>query len=104
MSTPRAVSETLATYPSPIEAGPLAVDSTGLVFVATTDHHHADQLFDEGGRGRRRDGREREQGDGRPALAATLTVPHGLLLESDTSLLIMNDNDRIRRVDLRAGA
>jgi sugar lactone lactonase YvrE len=95
--------ETLATYPSPIEVGPLAVDSTGLVYVATTDHRitrinpatkAVEVVAGTGASG--------ATGDGGPALAATMTVPHGLLLESDTSLLIA-DNDRIRRVDLRAG-
>jgi len=97
--------ETLATYPSPIEVGPLAVDSAGLVYVATTDHRitrinpatkTVEVVAGTGASG--------ATGDGGPALAATMTVPHGLLLESDTSLLIADtDNDRIRRVDLRAG-
>jgi sugar lactone lactonase YvrE len=97
--------ETLATYPAPIEAGPLAVDSTGLVYVATTDHRitrinpatrAVEVVAGTGASG--------SSGDGGPALAATMTVPHGLLLESDTSLLIADtDNDRIRRLDLRAG-
>jgi sugar lactone lactonase YvrE len=96
--------ETLATYPSPIEAGPLAVDSSGLVYVATTDHRitrinpatrAVEVVAGTGASG--------SSGDGGPALAATMTVPHGLILESDTSLLIADtDNDRIRRVDLRS--
>ena len=97
--------ETLATFPSPIEVGPLAVDSTGLVYVATNGRRitridprtkAVDVVAGTGASG--------GSGDGGPALAATMTVPHGLLLESDTSLLVADtDNDRIRRLDLRAG-
>jgi sugar lactone lactonase YvrE len=97
--------ETLATYPSGIEAGPLAIDSAGLVYVAATDHRitridpatkAVDVIAGTGANG--------ASGDGGPALAATMSVPHGVLLESDGSLLIADtDNDRIRRVDLRAG-
>ena len=97
--------ETLATYPAGVEAGPLVVDSAGLVYVATTDHRitridpatrAVDVVAGTGASG--------GSGDGGPALAATMTVPHGLLLESDGSLLIADtDNDRIRRVDLRTG-
>jgi sugar lactone lactonase YvrE len=97
--------ESLATYAVGVEAGPIAIDSAGRVYVATTDHRITridpatrvvDVVAGTGASG--------TAGDGGPALAATMSVPHGLLLESDDSLLIADtDNDRVRRVDLRTG-
>jgi sugar lactone lactonase YvrE len=96
--------ETLATYANGVEAGPIAIDAAGRVYVATTDHritridsatHAVDVLAGTGANG--------NAGDGGPALAATMSVPHGLLLTDAALLIADTDNDRIRRLDLRSG-
>jgi sugar lactone lactonase YvrE len=97
--------EAIATFPSGVECGPIAIDAQGLVYVAATDHriHRVDPstraveaVAGNGGVG--------DTGDGGPALAATMSVPHGLLFQPDGSLLIADtDNDTIRRFDLGAG-
>ena len=97
--------ETIATLPAGVEGGPLAFDGSRFVYMAATDHRiHRIDLSSGAMTAIAGNGTSGDTGDGGPALAATMTVPHGLLVDVDGSLLIADtDNHKIRRVDLQTG-
>jgi sugar lactone lactonase YvrE len=94
---------TLASFA--VDTGPVSVAANGDVFVAVADQRvyrlagGAAPATPYAG-----SGREGGDGDGGPALAASLSAPHGLAVAADGALLIGDTgNDRVRRVDPATG-
>jgi serine/threonine-protein kinase len=93
---------TLATFA--VDAGPVTVAPNGDVFVAVADQRVYRLAGGAGPVPYAGSGREGAHGDGGPALAASLSAPHGLAITADGALLIGDTgNDRVRRVDAATG-